>query len=320
MTDDLETKITNACHRIEDLYNETNGKRYVSFSGGKDSTVLLALIKMCIEVYTLPQEGIKAVYSETGLELGATSKFVRWCRNNWYSNIEIIRPEQSFDWCISHYGKPVKSKLKSLYLARWHKGNRGKNTTDNLLCTDGNKIRKARLADKDMHLLSDDFDIKISEKCCDVLKKKPFAQYEKVNDLRNKIIGLRMHEGGARETQAKKREKEGHLCTVTKSDGTIVKYPIIDWTDEDIENFIEQYNIPLSEAYTVQGYQRTGCFLCPYSLQIESNLKRLYDYEPNRYKASMHWMKDVYIAQDVHLPFDQAYERERENGIVNTLQ
>jgi hypothetical protein len=26
----------------------------------------------------------------------------------------------------------------------------------------------------------------------------------------------------------------------------------------------------------------------------------------------MHWLKDVYIAQNVKLPFDEAYERERE--------
>ena len=45
--DTLEKKITDAMHRIEELYHETDGKCYVSFSGGKDSTVILALIKMC---------------------------------------------------------------------------------------------------------------------------------------------------------------------------------------------------------------------------------------------------------------------------------
>lgn len=44
---DLDKRVTDACHRIEELYYETDGKCYVSFSGGKDSTVLLALIKMC---------------------------------------------------------------------------------------------------------------------------------------------------------------------------------------------------------------------------------------------------------------------------------
>ena len=38
----------------------------------------------------------------------------------------------------------------------------------------------------------------------------------------------------------------------------------------------------------------------------------LYEKEPKKYKASMFWLKDVYIAQNVSLPFDLEYERERE--------
>ena len=51
--------------------------------------------------------------------------------------------------------------------------------------------------------------------------------------------------------------------------------PIIDWTDKDVEEFIKKYDIPLSKAYTEQGYERTGCFLCPFSLQIEKNLEKV---------------------------------------------
>lgn len=90
-------KVTEACHRIESLYYETHGKCCVSFSGGKDSTVLLALIKLCEEVYTIPQGAIPAVFSNTGIELGVTVDFVKWVRDNWYSNVQIIRPNTSFD-------------------------------------------------------------------------------------------------------------------------------------------------------------------------------------------------------------------------------
>ena len=51
--------------------------------------------------------------------------------------------------------------------------------------------------------------------------------------------------------------------------------------------------------------------MCPFSLQINKNLQKLYEYEPNRYMASMVWMKDVFIAQNVILPFDEQYEVER---------
>lgn len=92
----------------------------------------------------------------------------------------------------------------------------------------------------------------------------------------------------------------------------IVKQPIVDWTDDDVDQFIEYYKVPLSRAYTEYGMDRTGCMGCPFSKYIKENLEVLYKYEPNRYKASMFWLKDVYIAQNVELPFDEAYEEERE--------
>ena len=102
----------------------------------------------------------------------------------------------------------------------------------------------------------------------------------------------------------------GVLCTKTKGD-YIIKLPIIDWTDEDVDSFIKKYNVPLSKAYTEYGLERTGCFCCPFSLQLKDNLETLYKHEPTRYKASMYWLKDVYIAQGVELPFDPEYEKER---------
>ena len=50
---------------------------------------------------------------------------------------------------------------------------------------------------------------------------------------------------------------------------------------------------------------------CPYSRDLKNNLEVLYRYEPNRYKASMYYLKDVYIAQNIRLPFDEKYENER---------
>ncbi|MCR0366854.1 phosphoadenosine phosphosulfate reductase family protein [[Clostridium] innocuum] len=112
--------------RIEALYHDTSGKCYVSFSGGKDSTVILALIKMCEQIYTLPPDSMPAVFCNTGIELGATVNFVRWVKDNYYSNVQIIRPDpkKPFDWIIKNCGKPIKSKMKSEELHRWHaKGN-----------------------------------------------------------------------------------------------------------------------------------------------------------------------------------------------------
>lgn len=311
-----EQKVTEACHRIEELYYETQGKCCVSFSGGKDSTVLLALIKLCEDIYTIPQGGIPAVFCNTGIELGVTVDFVRWARDNWYSNVRIIRPTVSFDHVLKTEGKPMLSKLKSEYLNRWHRGQRTECVMQNLIrgkTNSGKKTWKLKLADKDTHMLHDAFPIQISERCCKRLKKEPFEKLAKTEGMRGNILGLRMGEGGAREMNARIRQLEGRkICTAISKSGFIKKTPIVDWSDQDVEDFIKDYQVPLSRAYTEHKFHRTGCMLCPFSRQLASDLGYLWQHESNRYKASMHWLKDVYIAQNVVLPFDEAYERERE--------
>lgn len=304
---DLDLKLTNAQHRIEQLYNDTNGNCYLSFSGGKDSTVILAIIKMCQDLGTIGD--IKAVFCNTGIELQATTDFVNWVKDNWYSNIEIIRSKVSFDWVIKNKGKPMKSKLKSEFIGRYQK-NKNSNQLKYLLNTENVNYAKSKIADKDLHIISLEFDIKVSSLCCDYLKKKPFAIYNKTNNVKGYILGERLQEGCIRQLSADKRvQNGGTLCTKTKGH-YIVKLPIIDWSDDDIDEFIKVYNIPLSIAYTKYGLSRTGCMGCPFSQNLEFCLEVLYKYEPNKYKASMYWLKDVYIAQGVKLFFDMNYMKE----------
>lgn len=319
---ELDLKILNAMHRIEDLYNDSDGKCFVSFSGGKDSTVLLALIKMCEDVLTVPPNGIKAVFFQTGIELGITNDFVKWVKENYYPNLDIIRPEKTFDWIIRNKGKPIKSKMKSEYLERWHRGSRTRTVVQNLvygLSNQGKRATRTALADKDFHMIHDDFSIKISGNCCKYMKKMPSKKYAKEHEMKGIMTGLRSGEGGARDLNARARKAEGHICTFVR-DGIIHKMPIIDWSDGDIEEFIEKYHVPLSRAYTEFGFRRTGCMCCPFSLQLDKDLEYLFYHEPNRYKAAMHWLKDVYIAQNVILPFDEEYERERERTWQNVYE
>lgn len=314
----LDDKVNDACHRIEELYNETEGHCYVSFSGGKDSTVLLALIKLCEEVYTIPPGGIPAVFSNTGIELGVTVNFVKWVKENYYSNVVMVRPVKSFDQVLKENGKPLKSKLKAELLHRWHIGKRTDFLKGSLIdgqLPTGTHTWKTRIGDKDMHMLHEDFPIIASEKCCKFMKKDAFHKYEKETGAQGAIIGIRTGEGGAREISARARVKHGgKICTLYKGK-SLRKAPIIDWSEEDINEFIKRYKVPLSEAYTKFNFERTGCMACPFSKRVDHDLYYLYFNEPNRYKAAMHWLKDVYIAQNVILPFDEAYEREREREL-----
>lgn len=71
---------------------------YVSFSGGKDSTVLLHIAR---ELYP----DIKAVFVDTGLEYPELREFVKT-----FDNVDIIRPKMNFKQVIEKYGYPFISK------------------------------------------------------------------------------------------------------------------------------------------------------------------------------------------------------------------
>ena len=297
-------------HRIERLYYETDGKCYLSFSGGKDSTIVLAVIKLCEDIGTIPNGAIPAVFCDTKIELTATVDFVHWVKDNWYNNVELIKTEKSFAQVLKEYGKPFRSKMKSHHISAYQKNPDSKTAKylyDDTVC----KSTKIRLSNKDFHILHSSFPIKISNKCCDIMKKKPFAKYAKDNEITGYFSGMRMLEGGQRQLVFEKRLDSGDKRPCTHVSGGITSVsPIFDWADDICEEFIQKYNVPLSRAYTEYGQHRTGCFLCPYGLNVDKNLESLYTYELNHYKAALYFLKDVYIAQGVELPFDEEYMKE----------
>lgn len=314
--DELDLYIAKAMHRIEDLYNKTLGACYLSFSGGKDSTIILALIKMCEEAGTVPKNAIPAVYCDTKIELTATTDFVKWVKENWYGNVQIIKTEKLFSQVIQESGKPFRSKLRSKHIRYYQRNPESK--TAKYLYDDAIHASHIRLANRDFHILHKDFNVKIAEKCCDEMKKKPFEKYVADHGMEGVLTGMRATEGGQRQFNYEKAIANGKApCTTIKKNGYIQKSPIIDWTDEICERFVKKYNVPLSAAYTKYGMTRTGCFLCPYDQNIAERMRILKEHEPNRYKASLFYMKDVYIAQGVQLPFDPEYMREYEASWQN---
>ena len=94
----LEAKIKFTNKRIREFYEKLEGDVCISFSGGKDSTVLLHLVR---SIYP----HVKAVFVNTGLEWPEVIQFVRETEN-----VEIIRPEMTFKQVLDTYGYPVTSK------------------------------------------------------------------------------------------------------------------------------------------------------------------------------------------------------------------
>ena len=104
----LERKIAITQARIIEWYQYFNGNVYVSFSGGKDSTVLLDIVR---KIY--PE--VPAVFSNTGLEYPEIQSFVKS-----FDNVVVIRPKMSFVDVILNYGYPLFSKeiSQTIYYAR----------------------------------------------------------------------------------------------------------------------------------------------------------------------------------------------------------
>ena len=106
----LQAKILMTQRRIREWVDYWHDDVYVSFSGGKDSTVLKHIVD---SVY----DNIPAVFVNTGLEYPEIQNFVREVKAEKYKcfnpDVEILRPEMRFDEVIRKYGYPVASKRVS---------------------------------------------------------------------------------------------------------------------------------------------------------------------------------------------------------------
>lgn len=211
----LEIKILKTKQRIREYYNHFNGNVYVSFSGGKDSTVLLDLVRQ-------EYPDVKAVYVDTGLEFPEIKDFVKTI-----DNVEILRPEMSFLQVINEYGYPVISKeiAYTIYYAR--KGSQW--AIDRL---DG----KHEYGNHKKYKFLLDSDFKISSICCDIMKKRPVKKFEKRTGL-HPIVGTMADEGGQR--------KSAYLRNGCNSfSGTRpMSTPLGFWKEEDVWEYIHKFNL-----------------------------------------------------------------------------
>ena len=290
----LEAKIIMTKRRIVEWYNHWDGDVYVSFSGGKDSTVLKHIVdSMGLDV--------PAVFVNTGLEYPEIQKFVREVKDGKYEcfnpDVEILRPEMRFDEVIKKYGYPVVSKAIARKVSDGRK---------HLPCVikyfDGTATDKfGNLSkfncQKWKFLLDAPF--LISPQCCDVMKKKPFRRYEKQSG-RTPLIGTLACESTLRE---KAWEKTG--CNAFDSSKP-KSQPMSFWTEQDILHYIKKYDVPYCPVYgdikikqtaeldgqmnaidyigcyepedvlETTGCDRTGCMFCMFGCHLEK--------EPNRFQ------------------------------------
>lgn len=283
----LEAKIVKSQLRIREWYDYWNGQVYVSFSGGKDSTVLLHLVR---SMYP----NVPAVFADTGLEYPEIREFVRSTEN-----VTIIRPEMTFKSVIEKYGYPVISKRQAQYIRE------ARNTNSEYLYRrrteginrDGSIAQYAKISDKWLYLIDAPF--KIDDRCCHVMKKRPFTIYERETGRRPYI--------GTMASEARTRELTWlqHGCNAFDLKRP-TSQPISFWLEEDIWDYLKRYNVPYSKIYDM-GWERTGCMWCAFGVHLEdepNRFQRMAKTHPNLYRYCMDKLGLADVLDYMGVPYD----------------
>ena len=291
----LELKVAKTKLRIREWVNEFGVEGvYVAFSGGKDSTVLLHIVR---EMYP----GVEAVFVNTGLEYPEIKKFVKT-----FDNVTILRPKMRFDEVIKKYGYPLISKEvgECVMQAR------------NALARDDGKYGyrllrlRGELTDKNGNpsmfnqkkyepLLYTDF--VVSNKCCEVMKKAPSKRFTKATD-KHPMTAQMADESRLRTQVWLKNGCNGFEMKSPMSN------PMSFWTEQDVLQYIKQNNLPIASVYgdivyaenpeqirlldqgeclKTTGCSRTGCIFCGFGCHLEKSptrWERLKETHPRQYE------------------------------------
>ena len=225
---------------------------YVSFSGGKDSTVLLDIVRR-----NYPK--VPAVFCDTGLEYPEIREFVKT-----FENVTWLKPKMNFKQVIERYGYPFISKEVSFAL------DGARRFLDNKEKYDGHKPLAVQNADdeyKPYALLRLEGKIGKSDtgkgysqfncqkwhfmleapyhfgsKCCDAMKKKPFKEYE--NETGRVPITAQM----ASESRLRMKNWLLHGCNAFDAQKKISN-PMSFWTEQDVLQYIKLNYLPICSVY-----------------------------------------------------------------------
>lgn len=289
----LNVKVLMTKQRIRDWVNYYGLDRvYVSFSGGKDSTVLLHIAR---EMY--PE--IKATFSDTGLEYPEIRKFVKT-----FDNVDWLKPKMTFKEVIETYGYPFigKEVSQAVFEVKVQARN------NNLRPEDTNLFNRRFVKESDYCKRYPNFcqekykelvfaPFSISHKCCSIMKKFPFKHYEKETG-RKPILATMASESALRLSTWM---RDG--CNAFENTRPTSK-PMSFWTEQDVLLYLKLKNIPYCSVYGeivtddeesgqismfdlmgsenkelfdidriplhCSGQDRTGCFACMYGMHVHN--------------------------------------------------
>lgn len=305
--EDLDHKFQRTLAKVGEWYSRWNYEVYVSFSGGKDSTVLADI---CAKWCKAINATLYLMFVNTGLEYPEIQKFVKeyadYLRKKY--DIEVVldieRPTMRFDEVIKKYGYPIISKevalkVENARIGGVHLDDFIKGTKRETRCDGKFSMVKYR------PLIDTDFNI--SSMCCNIMKKAPSKKYEK--RTKRKPITAQM----ACESRLRQQVWQKNGCN-----GFDIKRPISNpmsfWLEEDVLQYIKEEHLPIASVYgevvyaeqpeqlriedvgidlcvreklRTTGCNRTGCIFCAFGCHLEkdpSRFQRLKETHPRQYE------------------------------------
>jgi len=283
----LSEKVKLTRQRIREWVEHWNGQVYVSFSGGKDSTALLYMVR---EMYP----NIPAVFSNTGLEFPEVRRFALS-----QPNVVEIRPDTTFIDVVRKEGYPLISKAVAgaICAARIYdpSGSRRTYMTGHVEVPLKDGTNGRSMFDKTRwRKLAEEAPFRISDKCCKIMKKQPMSQYERRTG-RHGIVGTMAEEGRLRE-----RAWLINGCNAyNRRHG--LSTPMAFWREQDVLAFLSVMHIDIAPIYgTIEcterpcrecryrttGADRTGCAFCGFGAHVERSGRflRMREHHPQLYR------------------------------------
>lgn len=291
---DLTAKELTTYEKLDEWYTAWGGQCYVSFSGGKDSTVLAYLAARYLASFRTPPWELNLVFVNTGLEYPEIQKFVNeyaaWLRGEFPRvtvNLVRLRPKMNIRQVVTKYGYSIVSKemADSVYQARKNPNCvRAKKLHGEMLDKNGDK--SIWNCDNWAFLLDAPF--LISGECCRIVKKSTAHAYESTT-RRKPIIATMAAEGRQR---FQKWTATG--CNAFEGKRPMGK-PMSFWTEQDVLRFIVERGLPYASVYGdivasdgendygatlidcnlhCTRCQRTGCMFCAFGAHLEKGVNR----------------------------------------------
>lgn len=271
----LEMKIKKSKHIIKEAINEFGIEHiYISYSGGKDSTVLSHMVK---ELYP----DILHIFANTTCEYPETLQHIQWEMHENHTNLITVLPTSrdgkiwTFKKMVEYYGYPVFSKRISNAIRTYQHA-----------LTPITKQHSIDYINRNFKKYDKYKELCISDKCCEILKKNPIQRKAKELGMDCTILGILASESRQREQDWLK-----YGCNAFYKKRENQCRPLSFWTEQDILEYINRHTVKISKLYEL-GYERNGCMYCAFGVHLENT--------PNRFQRlkTTHPIQHSYLSHN----------------------